>query len=91
MINIFSQAQEIAFNSLFNLLPINFAWIDTQGYILGCNERVLSSQEITNFNDIIGKHTADICSKSTWENTKKVIESSQSMVFEEIHTRHDGW
>lgn len=90
MINVFSQAKERAFEALFNLLPINFSWIDTQGYILECNERVLSHQEMNKFNEIIGKHTSEVCSEGTWENTKKVIETGESIIFEETHVKKDG-
>ena len=52
MISIFNQTKEISADSLFNLLPINFSWFDTKGYILGCNQRVIDMFNI----DIIGKH-----------------------------------
>lgn len=90
MISVFSQAKEIAFDSLFHILPINFCWLDTEGYMLGCNERMLHCLGMTDINNLIGKHTVDIACDGAWENTKKVMESKNTMVFEETHINKDG-
>lgn len=80
-----SKAKEIAFNSLFELLPINFSWFNTEGYILGCNEQTLISLEIPSYLEIIGKHITKIASLEAWENTKHVIAESKSIICEETH------
>jgi len=84
------KAKDIALDSLFNLFPINFCWMDKNGYVLGCNQQVLDSQEIPSFTDIIGKHTKEIASESAWENTQKVIERGEPVTAEETHLRKDG-
>jgi PAS domain S-box-containing protein len=90
MISVFSQAKEVAFDALFHILPINFCWLDAEGYILGCNERMLNLLGMSDINNIIGKHTKDIACSGAWENTKIVIESKNTMVFEEIHLDKNG-
>ncbi|HEY4832159.1 MAG TPA: ATP-binding protein, partial [Waddliaceae bacterium] len=90
MMSVFSQAKEIAFDALFNLLPINFSWVDTRGYILGCNQRLLDCVEISHMNDILGKHMKDFVSDIVWENTKKVIETGKDLIFEELHEERNG-
>lgn len=84
------KAKDIALNSLFNLFPVNFCWIDINGLILGCNQQVLDSQNIQSHTDIIGKHTIEVASKIAWENTKKVIETGEVFTGEEIHNKKDG-
>ena len=90
MISVFSQAKEIAFDALFNLLPINFSWIDTRGYILGCNQRLLDCLDIRDMGDILGKHMKDFVSDDIWENTRKVIEEGNDIIFEEAHKDKSG-
>ncbi len=85
MMSIFSQAREIAVDALFNLLPINFSWVDTRGYILGCNQNLLDCLKIQDVNDILGKHTTDFVSEDIWENTKNVIETGNNSIAEEMH------
>ena len=90
MISVFSQAKEMAFDALFNLLPINFSWVDTRGYILGCNQRLLDCLGINDINNIIGKHMLDFISDIVWENTKKVIETGNDIIIEEIYEDKEG-
>lgn len=84
------KAKDIALDSLFNLFPINFCWMDTDGYVLGCNQQVLDSLSISSFTDIIGKHTLDVTSEMAWESTKKVLKSGESLTTEETHALQDG-
>ena len=90
MISVFSQAKEIASDALFNLLPINFNWVDTKGYILGCNKRVMDTLNVSDVNDIIGKHIKDVASDIAWLNTKKVIDTGEYNIFEEVHINSKG-
>jgi len=90
MISVFSQAKEIAFDALFNLLPINFSWIDTRGYILGCNQRLLNYLKIDDMNEILGKNVRDFISNETWENTLKVIENKKDIACEEMYETTPG-
>ena len=84
MMSILPKAKEIAFESLFKLLPINFSWVDKDGYILGCNEEMLAKLHI---NDVIGKHMSEFVSEVVWKNAKEVIDTGTSKIFEEIY--HD--
>lgn len=90
MRNIFSKGREIAVDALFNLLPINFSWLDTRGYILDCNQNLLDCLKISDINDILGKHTLDFVSKSIWENTKNVIETENDSIVEEMYEDNKG-
>lgn len=90
LMNVFSKAKEMAFEALFSLLPINFSWIDREGFLLGCNQYVLDYLGLPDFNSVVGKHTSVIASYEAWENTKKVILSGESMTFEEIHFNCNG-
>ena len=90
MISIFSQANEIGFEALFNLLPINFSWVDTRGYILGCNQRVLDCIGSEDIQDVLGKHMKDFVSDTIWGNTKEVIEEGNNKIFEENIVDNNG-
>ena len=90
MTTIFSKANEIVLHTLFDIIPINFCWLDTEGYILGCNYRVLEILKIADVNDIIGKHTSDVVPQIVWDNTKDVIKSGKSSTFEEEYTDKTG-
>ena len=85
-----NQAKDIAFDELFDLLPINFSWMDSNGYILGCNEELLKTQNIDSPDDIIGKHTEKVCNGSAWENTQKVIKNGKTLIVDEEHQKSDG-
>jgi len=84
------KAKDIALDSLFNLFPINFCWMDTAGYILGFNQQMLDSLDTTDFVSIIGRHSSDIFNKIAWENTKTVIKTGKPLTVEEIHVLKDG-
>ncbi len=84
------KAEDIAFEALFDLLPINFCWLDINGYILGCNQKLMDFTKTKSFNDIAGKHATSLSSESAWENSKKVIATGTSQIFEEIHL-NDAW
>lgn len=84
------KAKDIALNSLFNMFPINFTWIDKEGYILGCNQQMLDCLNLTDSTYMIGKHSLDIFSKSAWENSQKVIETAKPLTIEETHLNNAG-
>lgn len=84
------KAEDVAFNAMFELFPINFSWMDTNGFILGCNQTVLNSLNLNTFFDIIGKHVKDVTSELVWENNKKVLVAGRSITFEEIQPCKDG-
>jgi PAS domain S-box-containing protein len=84
------KAKDVALNSLFNLFPINFTWLDKEGYVLGCNQQLLDCLNITDSTYIIGKHSLDIFSKSAWENSQKVIETGNPLTVEETHLNKEG-
>lgn len=85
-----SKAKEIAFNSLFNILPINFSWVDKNGYILGCNQHVLDTLCVSSFSEILGRSVSEIISEIAWKNTKKVIATGEPVIAEEKHLKKDG-
>ena len=79
------KAKDIAFSSLFNILPINFSWFDKKGYILGCNQTLLDLLYFNSFNEIYGKHSLELFGPIASENTQKVMDKGESLTFEEIH------
>jgi two-component system, OmpR family, aerobic respiration control sensor histidine kinase ArcB len=87
MMSILPKAKEIAFNALFKLMPLNFSWVDTHGYILGCNEELLKELDIS---DVIGKHMKDFVTKEVWENTESVLQSGNYAIFEEVYLNTEG-
>ena len=87
---LFKESKEVAFDALFNLLNINFVWINPNGEILGCNKNMLSCLNMNSPNDFIGKHPLDFSSKAAWENTQKVLETGNAITFEEVHTNENG-
>lgn len=84
------KAKDVALDSLFNLFPINFCWLNKEGYILGFNEQMLYSLKTTDFTDIIGKHSLDIFNPIAWENSKTVIRTGQTLTVEEEHLNEEG-
>jgi two-component system, OmpR family, aerobic respiration control sensor histidine kinase ArcB len=88
MSDLLEEAREIAFNSLFNLLPLNFCWVDKDGIILGSNQRMIESIG-RNF-DLIGRHTSEVASPIAWKNTQIVLKTGKSLTCEEIHMKEDG-
>lgn len=84
------KAKDIALNSLFNLFPINFTWLDRKGYVLGCNQQMLDCLNMTDATQIIGKHSLDVFSKTSWENSEKVMINGKQLTIEESHTDSKG-
>lgn len=87
MMSILPKAKEIAFNALFKLMPLNFSWVDPQGYILGCNEELLKELDI---GDVIGKHMKSFVTEEVWSNTQSVLTSGNYGIFEEIYAKSNG-
>lgn len=79
------KAKDIALDAVFNLLPINFCWFDRKGYLLGCNQNLIDCFNINSFKDVVGKHSTELVSETTWSNTQKVLSSGESFIGEEIH------
>src|ERR1700693_59855 len=84
------KAKDVALEALFNLFPINFSWVDKSGFFLGCNQELIHCLDVQSFDNIVGKHLTNFSHKPVWENTKKVIETGESFIGEEIHFREDG-
>lgn len=84
------KAKDIALDSLFNLFPINFSWVDKNGFFLGCNQELMRCLNIQSFDDILGKHVTIFSDKSIWENTQKVIATGEPFIGEEVHLTTTG-
>lgn len=84
------EAEKIALQGLFNILPVNFTWIDKEGRVLGCNDKVLDCLKVTSFSDIFGKHSSELFNNGAWENTEKVLKSGNSLVLDEEHKNAEG-
>ena len=87
---LFESSKDICFESLFNLFKVNFLWVDAKGYVLGCNKEILDFFNMTDVNDIIGKHHLEFSSQSLWETTQEVIKTGNSITAEEILTKENG-
>lgn len=87
---LFEYSRDICFESLFNLFHLNFLWVDDKGYVLGCNKEILDFFNMTDVNDIIGKHHLEFSSQSLWETTQEVIKTGNSITAEEILTKENG-
>jgi two-component system aerobic respiration control sensor histidine kinase ArcB len=87
---LFESSKDICFESLFNLFKVNFLWVDAKGYVLGCNKEILDFYNMTDVNDIIGKHHLEFSSQSLWETTQEVIKTGNSITAEEILTKENG-
>lgn len=83
-------ARDLAFDALFQLLPISFYWIDKNGILLGCNQQVATALNYANIQDIIGKHTSEVVTADGWNNCQKVLTSGEKLIAEEQHTSSDG-
>jgi two-component system, OmpR family, aerobic respiration control sensor histidine kinase ArcB len=84
------KAKDVALDALFNLFPINFSWVNRDGFILGCNQELMRCLNIQSFDSMVGEHITDFSSKAVWENTQKVIETGDPFIGEEIHIKADG-
>lgn len=84
------KAKELAFDALFKNLPVAFYWMDREGYFLGCNEVELKLHNLSSLDEFVGKHSDDISEPSAWVNSKKVMETNQTMTIEEIQIKPDG-
>lgn len=84
------EAEKIAFDSLFNLLPVNFTWIDKEGRVLGCNDKVLKCLKINSFNDIFGKLSKELFLNGASENTQRVLKTGEALISDEEHHAPDG-
>lgn len=82
--------QTVAFNSLFNLFNINFCWCNEEGIIEGSNQKLVNYLQMNNIDEIIGKNSKYVFSKSAWEKTQEVIKTGNSITAEEIHTKENG-
>ena len=78
-------------NSLLTMLPVNFSWCDESGNIIGCNESAMKFFDIqSGFYNLIGLNLKNITSTEAWKNTKKVIDTGESLLVEESHITADG-
>ncbi|MEI8055385.1 MAG: PAS domain-containing sensor histidine kinase [bacterium] len=72
---------------LAELSPAAFYWTDTNAVIIGVNERGLKIVGDLTYKDIVGKSPYDMyppeIAKIVESNTKKVIETGETLIFEE--------
>ena len=89
-LNLNAQIREVAVNALFHLLPVNFTWLDHDGNLIACNQRVLDLFDVQDINLIRGKSAKELTSSMVWENTQKVLQTGWSIICEETHTKSNG-
>jgi len=87
---IYHKAKELALNAFFNEIEINFYWLDHDGYLMGCNEEELKILGVSSQSEVIGKHSSELFAESSWLNSKKVIETGESLTIEEIPLPEHG-
>jgi PAS domain S-box-containing protein len=83
-------AKEIAFDSLFQTLNINFVWVDDKGVVVGCNQSLVNCLGMSDSVNYVGRNIKDFSSESVWKNTQEVLKSGNSITAEEIHTKENG-
>jgi two-component system, OmpR family, aerobic respiration control sensor histidine kinase ArcB len=84
------EVEKIALEGIFKLLPVNFTWLDKEGKLLGCNETVLKCLEVSSVDEILGKTSKDLFLNGASENTDKVLQSGETLIFDEEHYKKDG-
>lgn len=83
--------EHLVLNSLLTMLPVNFLWCNETGQVIGCNESYMKFFEHhESIKDLIGLHLKEFGSKEAWNNTKKVLESGESLLIEESHLTKRG-
>jgi PAS domain S-box-containing protein len=85
-----SKVKELAFDALFKNLPVAFYWMDRNGYFLGGNDIEVALLGLPSLNDLIGKHSDEVCTPVAWQGSKQVMETDQVMTLEESHIKPDG-
>jgi signal transduction histidine kinase/CheY-like chemotaxis protein len=70
--------------NLINLLPGNVFVVNTQGYLLWGNQRILDTLNLKSLNDYIGKHIG-YWDNYSWECCKAIIESGKEILGEESY------
>ncbi|MDF2867626.1 MAG: arcB 2 [Gammaproteobacteria bacterium] len=84
------EAHRLIFDALFKKLPINFYWMDKEGYLLGCNDAVLATFGLNSITEFIGKHSSELVEEDSWLNSKQVMETGETLSIEEVQLRPDG-
>lgn len=82
--NVINIVRDLALENLFNYLPINFYWMNSDGKLLGCNEAVLKALGLNSISDFVGKHSNELVTQEAWLNSQKVIETGRTLVTEEV-------
>lgn len=77
--------EKIAFKAISEILPISFYWMNADGILLGCNEKVLHDLHINKLEDFIGKHSRDIVTEQAWKNSQTVMMTGIASIVEEEH------
>jgi signal transduction histidine kinase/CheY-like chemotaxis protein len=73
--------------NLINLIPGNVFVVDTNGYLLWGNQRILDILHLTNLDEYVGKHIS-YWDKYSWECCKEIIKSGKEIVGEEFYQGH---
>ncbi len=84
-----SEFDQDVFESLLEFFPGHVFWIDSEGLILGANDKQAKNLAFEKKEDIIGKYVSEICSEKNaeviLENNKKVLLSNEASSFEELN------
>ena len=70
--------------NLINLLPGNVFVVNTQGYLLWGNQRILDTLDLKSLDEYIGKHIG-YWDNYSWECCKAILDSGKEMVGEEFY------
>lgn len=80
------RAKALAFDALFNNIPMSFYWIDRQGKMLGCSDYVFEVLKLPP-EQVIGQDVYKITSQEAWHNSQQVMDKKETMITEEIHNQ----
>ena len=70
--------------NLINLLPGNVFVVNTQGYLLWGNQRILNTLDLKSLDEYIGRHIG-YWDNYSWECCKAILDSGKEMVGEEFY------
>lgn len=87
---VLNKVKELAFNALFEQMPVTFYWLDKDGYCVGCNQEELTLLGLDSITQFIGKHASELFAEHAWLNSQKVLREKKVQQFEEFCPFPDG-
>lgn len=80
-----NRIKDLFFEILSKDFPISFYWMDSEGVLGGCNDKVLRDLKISRPELFIGQHVTAVTSQEAWNNCLTVMQSHKTQVMEEKH------